>query len=487
MSEEVQETALPEPMRYEEGVPNSWLGIGLGFTGLLFLTVATLLLAVQFERNRPMDLRAASLEVADTVANLLHMHQVPADNIVVSEPILQKTASAYFYRFEYDVLLPDTLSLGGMAKLIERDLLPRGVLTSEEGSGLYERALDLSVGDFAIATVTLSRSAVSPLESQGSRGLRAELPAPSERPSAREAPPMTTRIMGGDQDATPPSEKAAALALPAPPPSPTPAPATAIAPAPKKSNTKNIRARPVPVTPPTEIGGGTRKTPATWKVAGAHPRVAIIVDDGGYGGAATDVILGLTTRLTFAILPNTPFGTELAAESATRGFEVMLHMPMENMSGELVHEGQIETDMTEAEIRRLMIDALSQVPGAVGVNNHTGSKFTAHGDVLSYFMDGVREEGLYFIDSRTTTDSLAYEVAREFGVPSAYRDIFLDHENDIEKIRARFNELMAAARRDGSALGICHFRPNTAAVLREKLPELRLAGIELVHASELVR
>ena len=211
------------------------------------------------------------------------------------------------------------------------------------------------------------------------------------------------------------------------------------------------------------------------------------MDDGGYGGVATDVILGLTTRLTVAVLPNTPFGTELAAEAAALGFEVILHMPMENMSGDLVHEGQIETDMKETDIRRLMTHALSQVPEAVGINNHMGSKFTAHADVLSYFMGGVRERGLYFIDSRTTTDSRAYEVAREYGVPSAYRDIFLDHDNDLQKIRTRFNELMELARRDGSALGICHFRPNTASILREKLPELRLAGIELVHASELVR
>ena len=102
-------------------------------------------------------------------------------------------------------------------------------------------------------------------------------------------------------------------------------------------------------------------------------------------------------------------------------------------------------------------------------------------------MGGVREQGIYVIDSRTTKDGRADGVAKEHGIPSAYRDIFLDHDNDIEKIRVRFRELMEVAQRDGSAIGICHFRPNTAFILREKLPELRLAGIELVHASELVR
>ena len=475
MSEEAREDIFPEPTSRQEGPPHSWLGIGLGFTGLLFLTVATLLLAAQFERNRPMDLRAASLEVGDTVADLLHMHQVPADNILVSRPKLQKTASAYFYHFEYNVLLPETLSLGGMAKLIERDLLPRGVLTSEEDSGANLRVLDLSVGDFAFATVTLSRSPVPPIEAEGPLALRAELPATTQVPPSQDPPSTTARDMGRDLKTTPPPQRPGTFAA-APP-----------VPAPKESKPQNIPARPAPMAPPAQAGSGSRKAPTTWKVAQARPRVAIIVDDGGYGGVATDVILGLTTRLTVAVLPNTPFGTELAAEAAALGFEVILHMPMENMSGDLVHEGQIETDMKETDIRRLMTHALSQVPEAVGINNHMGSKFTAHADVLSYFMGGVRERGLYFIDSRTTTDSRAYEVAREYGVPSAYRDIFLDHDNDLQKIRTRFNELMELARRDGSALGICHFRPNTASILREKLPELRLAGIELVHASELVR
>jgi len=244
--------------------------------------------------------------------------------------------------------------------------------------------------------------------------------------------------------------------------------------------------------PPTEGSLAARdrrrsQAPKEWKVAGRSPRVAIIVDDGGYGGSATDVILGLTTRLTFAILPNTPHGTALAEEAGALGFEVMLHMPMENTSADLRHEGQIEIDMDEADIQRLVTHALSQVPGAVGVNNHQGSKFTAHADVLSFFMEDTLAEGLFFIDSRTTPDSVAYDVAVEHGVPSAYRDLFLDHDNDRDKIRSRFRQLMGTARRDGSAIAICHFRPNTALVLREMLPELRMGGIELVHASELVK
>ncbi len=470
MSEEAIEEIPIEPLASAEGPPHSWIGLGLGFTGLLLLTGATVLLALQFERNRPIDLRATSLEVADTVANLLHMHHVPADNILVTEPKLQKTTAAHFYRFEFDVLLPETLSLDGMAKLIERDLLPRGVLTSEENSTAHVRALDLSVGNSPIATVTLNRSPDPPLEAEGAPAFRSV-------PPVQEPPIASASTLGRDPEDPPASQEPEVLVATVP----------ALSPTPQESDAEDLAVGAAATAPPIQAAGEARTTPATWKVAGAHPRVAIIVDDGGYGGAATDVILGLTTRLTLSVLPNTPFGTELAAEATTLGFEVMLHMPMENTSGDLRHDGQLEINMTETDIHRLMTDALSQVPGAVGTNNHMGSKFTAHADALSYFMDGVREQGLYFIDSRTTTDSRAYEVAKEFSIPSAYRDIFLDHDNDIEKIRVRFRELMEVAQRDGSAIGICHFRPNTAFVLREKLPELRLAGIELVHASELVR
>lgn len=473
MSDDTQEAVADGQIPQLEAPPHSWGGLAVGFVGLLLLCGATLALASQFVSSRPMDLKLASLGAAEAVGDLLLTHLVPSENILVSEPELTKTPSAHYFQFKYDVLLPDTLSLGGMAKLLERDLLPQGVLTTLEPSGSNRRSLRLSVGDFSIGTVNLSRT-----------------PLPQSQPKAVAIVPDTS-----EPPAEPPLQEAKA-------------PSSSMEDAQEAEASKGLveEAQPeeAPETEKVEVEhrGGWRpptkgslaarearkaRPPRAWKVADHAPRLAIIVDDGGYGGTSTDVILGLTTRLTFAILPNTPYGTVLAREATALGFEILLHMPMENTDGGLRHEGQIETDMNESDIQRLLTDALSQVPGAVGVNNHMGSKFTAHADVLSFFMEDTLAEGLFFIDSRTTPDSVAYDVATEHGVPSASRDLFLDHDNDRDEIRGRFRQLMATARRDGSAIGICHFRPNTALVLREMLPELRLGGIELVHVSELVK
>jgi len=475
MSDTAQEAAAPEqiPQVETSPPPHSWIGLVVGFALLFLLSAATLMLASQFVSSRPIDLKAASLGASDAVGDLLQTHQVPSQNISFSAPELRKTASAHYYQFEYEVRLPDTLSLTGMVKLLERELLPQGVLTSESTAEPNQRSLRLSVGDFSIGTVTLSRA-----------------PLPQSLPDA-------AAIVQEDSGNAPEPLVREATAPPTPMKQPS---------KPKAVVSVVAKAQPDPPSEPkkdaVEPAGGWRpptrgslaardlrrpESPKDWKVAGRSPKVAIIVDDGGYGGSATDVILGLTTRLTFAILPNTPYGTELANEAGALGFEVMLHMPMENTSADLRHEGQIETDMNEADIHRLVTHALSQVPGAVGVNNHQGSKFTAHADVLSFFMEDTLAEGLFFIDSRTTRDSVAYDVAVEHGVPSAYRDLFLDHDNARDEIRSRFRQLMATARRDGSAIAICHFRPNTALVLREMLPELRMGGIELVHVSELVK
>ena len=147
------------------------------------------------------------------------------------------------------------------------------------------------------------------------------------------------------------------------------------------------------------------------------PRVAIILDDGGYGGEVTERVLDLDTRLTLAILPNTPFAKSTAAHAAEKGFEVMLHMPMET-DGDAAKPfpGEISPDMNREEIQRLTRDAIAQVPGARGVNNHRGARFTEDEERLSDFFDVLKNERLYFVDSRTHAKTRAYDVAQKQGV-----------------------------------------------------------------------
>jgi hypothetical protein len=222
--------------------------------------------------------------------------------------------------------------------------------------------------------------------------------------------------------------------------------------------------------------------PREWET----PQIAIIVDDGGYGGWITERILAMDKNLTLSILPYATHSTLTASRAEELGFEVMLHMPMENSLGRTTFPGQITTDMTPEQIHELTFKALEEVPCAVGLNNHTGSKFTANCESMRVFLQGIQDLPLFFVDSRTIKDSCAYAVAQEMGIPCATRDLFLDHDPNPKVIKQRFLQLMDIAQRHGRGIGICHFRKNTVPVLECMLPEIKKAGIELVPVSEFI-
>lgn len=226
---------------------------------------------------------------------------------------------------------------------------------------------------------------------------------------------------------------------------------------------------------------------ATEQDESVAPRVAIILDDGGYGGPVTEALLALDPNLTLAILPNTPHAKDTAELGAARGFEIMLHMPMDTLSSTVTpFPGQINTTMERLEIQELTSAALAQIPHVEGVNNHTGSRFTGDAMRMEIFLELLKERGLYFIDSFTQPQSRGYTVARAAHVPTNRRDVFLDNSSAPAAIRAQFEQLVKIAKKRGMAIGIGHFRTQTVKSLAEFLPELRTQGITLVHASELV-
>lgn len=226
--------------------------------------------------------------------------------------------------------------------------------------------------------------------------------------------------------------------------------------------------------------------PPSSSVASQPCRVAVILDDGGYGGSETARILSMDNRLTLAILPDTPFAQQTAQDALTRGFEIMLHMPMQTNSRSKPFPGEIQVSMTREEIQARARECLDQFPEAGGANNHTGAFFTATEEKIRDFLEVVREYGIYFIDSRTSAQSHAFNVAGELGIPTAMRDVFLDNSSEPEEIRKQFRELVRIAKTKGAAIGIGHFRRNTVTVLQEELPKLEAQGIELVPASEMV-
>ncbi|HUT74526.1 MAG TPA: divergent polysaccharide deacetylase family protein [Armatimonadota bacterium] len=225
-------------------------------------------------------------------------------------------------------------------------------------------------------------------------------------------------------------------------------------------------------------------------------RVAIIVDDVGYNAAVIREFTALPYALTFSVLPGVERSRELARACSAAGFEVMLHLPMEPLNSRLdPGPGCIMVEMTDDQIAALVEDDLAAVPAAVGVNNHMGSRATADPRVMRAVLSVLRRQGLLFVDSRTTGSSVAGQVAAELGVLHAARSVFLDTnlrpepgtaEEFLELAQERVEELGRLAQRRGCAIGICHYREQTAQMLARLLPLLREAGIEIVSVSQLI-
>lgn len=199
-------------------------------------------------------------------------------------------------------------------------------------------------------------------------------------------------------------------------------------------------------------------------------------------------VLALPYHLTVSVLPHLPLSAEIADEAARHGDEVMLHLPMQPDS-EVTRTDTIElrSGMPSAEVRSVLAGMLETVPHVSGVNNHEGSKATADPQLMDALMPALHARHLFFIDSRTTASTVAYDTARRYGVPAASRKVFLDDSVDPKAIKQQIDLAVRDADHDGAAIAIAHPHPETITALRDTLPQLKKRGIQLVFASDLVR
>jgi polysaccharide deacetylase 2 family uncharacterized protein YibQ len=218
-------------------------------------------------------------------------------------------------------------------------------------------------------------------------------------------------------------------------------------------------------------------------------RAAIVIDDLGQDLEAVHKLLGLPYPLTFSVLPHLRYSEATAGEVHRAGREVMLHLPMEAEPGSHPSpgEGTIRTGMSNAEVHRVVQNDLASVPFAVGVNNHMGSLATRNWPLMADVMRVLAERQLYFIDSRTTVDTVALEAARREGLPASYRAVFLDDTETVPYTLGQLRRLRRVVEEQGAGLAIGHPHATTFEALARFLPELEQADIELVEASELVR
>lgn len=220
----------------------------------------------------------------------------------------------------------------------------------------------------------------------------------------------------------------------------------------------------------------------------ATARVAVIFDDAGGSIEDIDAIIALERPATIAVLPGLRFSREAAERARAAGLEVFLHLPLEaDDSTKAMGPGGIAAVMSDEEIVATVRDGLAFVPGAVGVNNHMGSKGTADERIMRAVLSEVKARGLIWVDSRTSLQTVGARLAGEMGIPSASRQVFLDNEDDPDAIRSQIARLLDIARRQGQAIAIGHAQRRTAQVLREMLGEFDISGIEFVPASVLAR
>jgi hypothetical protein len=240
-----------------------------------------------------------------------------------------------------------------------------------------------------------------------------------------------------------------------------------------------------PVASPTVAASpGTEPSAVT-----TGPRLALIVDDCGQWPDTERGFIALPIPLTLSVLPDVRYTAAIAQEASAAGKGVMLHLPMETVSGMDPGKGKVTTEMSDAQIAAQVDDDLAQVPLAQGVNNHEGSKGSADARVMDDVVRAIvaKRDGLFFIDSRTASNSVAQEVASKAGLATASRDVFIDNVDEETAVEGQLRAAADIAVKNGSAIAIGHPRAATLAAVRALYPELQRRGITFVLARDLTK
>jgi polysaccharide deacetylase 2 family uncharacterized protein YibQ len=216
-------------------------------------------------------------------------------------------------------------------------------------------------------------------------------------------------------------------------------------------------------------------------------RLAIILDDLGSDRAAADAIFAMPYPLTVSVLPHHAHSVEIAEQAHRHGYEVLLHLPMQSVGNETREAQELHPGMPADDIPVLFEQMIESVPNATGVNNHQGSEATADPALMEELMPVLQKWNLFYVDSRTTAATVAYDTAQRLGVRSAFRNVpFLDDVREVSAVRKQIELALRGAKEKGEAIAIGHPHPATLEALSEVLPQAEARGVRLVYASDLV-
>jgi len=262
---------------------------------------------------------------------------------------------------------------------------------------------------------------------------------------------------------------------------------------PKQAAPREMGRRPLFTLPPApQVAEPSAPPTATMKPVGepssspGDHRLAIIIDDCGQWPQTERALIALPIAITMSVMPKERYTREIAQAASDAGKGVMLHLPMEPAAAIDPGPGKITTQMSDAEVAAQVKEDLAAVPLAKGVNNHEGSKATSDARIMRDVASVLAPTGLFFIDSRTSAQSVAAQIAGEAGIKTASRDVFLDNEDNVDAVEKMLRSAGAVALKSGSAIAIGHPRAATLEAIRTLIPEFQSQGITFTLASEMV-
>ncbi len=218
------------------------------------------------------------------------------------------------------------------------------------------------------------------------------------------------------------------------------------------------------------------------------PKIVIVIDDVGLDRRRARQTIKLPGPLTMSFMAYAEDLNKQASAARDAGHELMLHVPMEPSSTS-INPGPnvLLSGMPADELKKNIEWNLAQLDGYVGINNHMGSRFTADPEGMNVVVASLKKHGYLFLDSVTSGKSVAHETARDSGIPFAVRNVFLDHDDDLDAIRRQLRHTEQIARKTGLAIAIGHPRDKTIEALKDWLPKLDEKGFQLVPISSVVR
>lgn len=223
----------------------------------------------------------------------------------------------------------------------------------------------------------------------------------------------------------------------------------------------------------------------------AHPKISLVFDDFGSDPDIADRFLReLSVPLTLAVIPNQLHSNDIIQKVLRNDQTVLLHMPMEPDSEEVKpgsYSAYLTTAMTPESIRDVLEQTLLTHPGVQGMNNHMGSKLTSDISRMRAIMTTLKQNDLFFLDSRTTAQTVAEQAAKEVGIRYGARSVFLDQGYKGGDVRANFAKLLDVSREKGEAIGIGHAIPATLDAMKSVIDDVRTSGISIVELSTLMR